>query len=255
MPKLKTKVIPGSILWVRYSFAPNRLKYCGPPANLTLFEYGFRRFSDKGLEQILAEFEAAYPYIQFIAQENKIADPFDWRVVEAYWLGNELLKKISLNKFYEHLKCRFRKRVKSEIFSRIANNIPKGAKPFHAFHVLGIYQEVGTTREIDLGPVLETMNNCLVGWGKVVGIQNDKLEVEYRPLMSGKNLFFGPASAKIVKYKFEGKSLIDEPQVGDWVSIHWNWACDILDERQLKTLQKWTLWLLKIATLNYTPGV
>ena len=39
-------------------------------------------------------FEGAYPYLELIASENGIADPLDARVVEAYWLGNDLLEHV-----------------------------------------------------------------------------------------------------------------------------------------------------------------
>src|SRR3989344_6013550 len=102
----------GTILWARYSFSPNRLKYCGPDANLDLFECAARQTAERKLREILSEFEAAFPYIRFIASENKIHDPFDWRVTEAYWLGNDLLKKVSVFKFYRHLEDHFAKRAK-----------------------------------------------------------------------------------------------------------------------------------------------
>lgn len=244
---LDRKFKPGPILWARYSFAPNRLKYCGPDANLELFEYAAAKISSPRLSEILTHFEAAFPYIQFIAQENKIKDPFDSRVVEAYWLGNDLLNHISLDKFYRHLKGRFRKRAKLQDFRALESKIPAGAKPFHAFHVLEIYQRFGSSKGIDLGPMLETINHCLIGWGRVVKVKSDNLHVGYRPLLINNKLYFGPNEIKTIEYRYQKKALITPPQIGDWVSFHWNWACDILTERQLKNLQKWTLWHLNIA--------
>lgn len=244
--------ILGTILWARYSFVPNRLKYCGPDANLELFEYATRKTGDRKLREILSEFEAAYPYIQFIAQENRIRDPFDWRVVEAYWLGNDLLDSISLDKFYWHLKKHYFKKAKTtKVFQGIVAKIPAGIKPCHAFHVLEIFQKIGSMRGINIGPVLNTINNCLIGWGKVVRVSDDFLEVEHWPLVFSKSkLIFGPRQIKKIEYKYQNKSFFDIPQIGDWVSIHWNWACDVLTPRQLKNLQKWTFWHLKLANLN-----
>ena len=71
MPVRSKNEYPGANLWAHYSFAPNHLKYCGPDANVELFEYATRKISDKGLVKILSEFEAAFPYIQFIAKENR----------------------------------------------------------------------------------------------------------------------------------------------------------------------------------------
>lgn len=251
MPESKFIKAPGSILWARYSFSPNRLKYCGPDANLDLFERASRKIADQKLQEILSEFEAAYPYIQFIANENRIEDPFARKVVEAYWLGNDLLTKISVNKFYHHLEDHFGKRAKPGVLDLIADKLSKGAKPHHSFHVLEIYQKFGSMRGTDLGPAIETINNCLIGWGRVIKIDKNFLEIEYQPLLLNKKLFFGPNQTKKIDYQFQGKTFLDNPQIGDWISIHWNWACDILSPRQLVNLKTWTLWHLKIANLNF----
>ena len=39
-----------------------------------------------------AGFAAAWPYLELIAGAHGIDDPLDERVVEAYWVGNELLR-------------------------------------------------------------------------------------------------------------------------------------------------------------------
>ncbi len=247
---LKSKIIikiTGPILWARYSFSPNRLKYCGPNANLDLFERAAAKIDDKKIREILTDFEAAYPYIQFIANENKIQDPFDWRVVEAYWIGNELLDNISVSKFYRYLEDHFGKRAKKEIMYQISGKVPLGAKPYHAFHVLEIYRRLGSLKGHRPGPLLETINNCLVTWGKIIDIKKGKLEIEYSPVIYQNKLILGQPRKKDIDFQFKDKALLGNPRVGDYVSVHWNWACDILTERQLKNLQKWTLWHLKLA--------
>ena len=35
-------------------------------------------------------------------------------------------------------------------------------------------------------------------------------------------------------------TVIDEPAAGDHIAIHWDWACERLDARQLAALQLWT---------------
>lgn len=251
MQQLRSSVLSGSILWVRYSFAPNRFHYCGPDSNLTLFEYAVNKTSDGGLEQILSHFEAAFPYMDFIASENQINNPFDWRVVEAYWLGNNLLANVNIEKFYRHLKERFKKRTDAKVFESIVGKLPAGAKPNHAFHVLEIFRQLGSSRGINFGPVINTINNCLISWGEIVAIDQDTLKIKHQPLVLDKKLFWGPPEIKQIEYKFLGKTFLENPQIGDWISFHWNWACEILTERQLKNLQRWTLWQLKIANISF----
>ena len=64
---------------------------------------------DGGLTPLLRRFTGALPYLQLIARANAIADPFDARVVEAYWLGNELLDGVEVRQLYDSLLERFGK--------------------------------------------------------------------------------------------------------------------------------------------------
>jgi hypothetical protein len=37
-----------------------------------------------------------------------------------------------------------------------------------------------------------------------------------------------------------GSGFVTELEPGDWVSLHWEWVCDRLTERQLRALQHYT---------------
>jgi hypothetical protein len=78
--------LDGTLRFIRYGFMPNRLRYCGGDDHPTLFQYGLAGVSDGGLTPLLRRFTGALPYLQLIARANGIADPFDPRVVEAYWI-------------------------------------------------------------------------------------------------------------------------------------------------------------------------
>src|SRR6516225_6560355 len=97
----------GMLRFIRYAFMPNRLRYCGGDDNRTLFEYGLEGVSDGGLQPLLRKFNGALPYLQLIARANGLADPFDARVVEAYWIGNELLEGVEARQLYASLQERF----------------------------------------------------------------------------------------------------------------------------------------------------
>jgi hypothetical protein len=59
---------------------PNKLGGCGIQAKAgDLFEYAALGVVDPGLEAMLKEFEAAYPYLKFIAEQTGIIDPFNKR--------------------------------------------------------------------------------------------------------------------------------------------------------------------------------
>ena len=60
---------------------------------------GFRDYAeagvvDQGLVQLVQAFSGAWPYLELISAGCDIGDPLDQRVVEAYWVGNELLDRV-----------------------------------------------------------------------------------------------------------------------------------------------------------------
>jgi hydrogenase maturation factor len=45
----------------------------------------------------------------------------------------------------------------------------------------------------------------------------------------------------------EGRDFTDAAQVGDWVSLHWGWACEVLTETQRANLERYARHNLAIA--------
>jgi len=169
----------GRLLSASYSFSPNRLGYCGPDENKEMLDYLVEGTGDPGLASILERFEGMYPYLKFIAEANGIPDPFDRRVVEAYWIGNGLLERASLVDFYRALKERFSKRMGEKAIQHFIGNVPLGARSHHSFHVLSVPIRPG---HIEIAHTLETMDECRVSWGRVKAVDNPYLTVEHKPL-------------------------------------------------------------------------
>ncbi len=236
-------VIDGTIIFARYVFMPNKYGYCGGDDNRTLFEYCAAKHTDPGLVVILQKFEAAYPYLKLIASSNHISDPFDARVVEAYWLGNELLDGVDLTQFYNSLHERFAKRLDAKTLGYLLSKPPLGARPHHNFHVFDVHSRIGA-----LDHSLDTMENCRIGWGQVKEIAVTHLVVEHQPLVleCGK-LKLGEMKEKRVLCQIDGTGFITNCQVGDPVSFHWNWACEILTPRQVQNLERYTMYHLELA--------
>ena len=86
--------VAGALLFARYAYPPNALGLCGADSPGTLLEYGDAGASDGGLAELARTFEGAWPYLTLIAEANRIEDPLDPRVVEAYWVGNGLLARV-----------------------------------------------------------------------------------------------------------------------------------------------------------------
>jgi len=252
----------GALLAASYAFMPNKLRYCGGDSNTELFEYASRQESDLGLQAMLKEFETMFPYLQLIAEANRISDPFNYKVVEAYWIGNELLENVSMQNFYRYLvdEQKLKKKFKLSALEKVFGKIPLGAKPHHSWHVLSIPKRTG---HYPVEHTLKTMDECRISWGRLKNakseirnpkqILNSKLQmaktmiVESQPLvMIGNEIGLGLPIEKEVFCEMNDKAFIKEPKPGDWVSIHWSWVCDFLTESQAENLQKWTKYNLTL---------
>lgn len=237
--------LEGIIRCSRYAFGPNRLHYCGPDANQEILSYLEEGRGDPGLLTLMKQFATMYPYLDFISRANKIYDPFDERVVEAYWLGNPLLDKVNKQQFYYHLKdgLRLNKRLNIHSFNQIKEKVGLGAIPHHSFHVLNVWNRTG---HHDVPHTLESMDACRVSYGKVSKIDGPNISLKYKPLISINNkLSLGELVTKAITRKLE--SDFDEVKVGDTISFHWNVPCEVLNEVQVKRLDYYTLLSIKLA--------
>jgi hypothetical protein len=235
--------IAGPLRFVRYGFMPNRLRYCGGDDNRALFDYAIAGVVDGGLSELLRRFTGALPYLQLIARANGIADPFDARVVEAYWLGNDLLHGVEVRQLYDSLLERFGKQLQGRTRELVLGKAPAGACPHHNFHVFDVYRRTGTQES-----TLHTLDNCRVSWGKVQRVEGSELVVERQPvvLREGKLALDGAQPERVLR-QIEGSGFADAAQPGDSVSIHWGWVCEVLSLRQLRNLEHYTRYHLTIA--------
>ena len=238
----------GALLFGRYAFPPNQLGYCGPPDHQALLDHVAQGAPDNGLVELERRFEGAYPYLQLIATANSIADPFDERVVEAYWIGNSLLNKVRAGGFRDSLHERFGPRMDSRSFHWLTTKVSQGARPHHNFHVFDVYVRAGLMNDERATIALGLMDSCRVSWGAVTAIEGDELVVE-RPaldLVGGKLALTESQPARIIR-QHGGQGFVAGAGVGDTVSIHWNWACDVLSASALERLQRATRRCLELS--------
>jgi hypothetical protein len=233
----------GRLLFAHYAFMPNRLGYCGGGDNQTLFDYCTESAADPGLEGLLRQFQAAYPYLKFIANSNGLANPFDRRVVEAYWVGNDLLEGVDMVDFHHYLAEKVGPRVSQTDLRHLLGKPPAGAHPHHSFHVLDVSMKTGALKE-----TIEDLDRCRISWGEVASAQGDILTVVYRPLVlvEGKLALAQPARRQ-VRYRVDGRGYLATPAVGDVVSMHWDWVCDALTPQQAARLERQTRHHLALA--------
>jgi hypothetical protein len=234
-------------MFARYAYGPNRFGYCGPEDADELLEAGAAG-QDRVLRALAERFEGAYPYLALIAESAGLPDPLDRSVVEAYWLGSDLLERVQPGPFGASIDERFRSRVRPSDWRWLATKPVDGARPVHAFHVLDVFPRVGLIRGGQIDGVLGVMDSCRVRWGRVLERIGDQLVVSATrlELVEGR-LRHGPPAIERVQAWRDATGFIDAPEPGDIVSIHWSWACDRLDGRQLTNLIRWTDRQLDIA--------
>jgi hypothetical protein len=221
----------GLLQFIRYGFAPNLLSYCGPRDSKAIQDYLKAGRVDQGLKELMVEYTGALPHLRFIARQNQIKDPFDRKVVEAYWIGNGLLERCDLREFYDEIYQRFRKRVSPKSLKLLLGPIPQGARPHHSFHVLqrGAFE-----------PGLKTINNCLIRVGEIKSSKNEELKIKTKKLKMEKGELKLAPSVETVR-ALDGSKYKN----GDWVSLHWGWMCEKITSAQKRQLDRWTEWNLQ----------
>ncbi len=238
----------GTLLAARFAYMPNKLRYCGGDKAEVLLQYLKAGQSDPGLTGLLSEFQTMYPYLRLIAEANKILNPFDWRVVEAYWIGNELLENVSMEKFYRYLvdEQKLKKRFKLKLLEQVFGKIPAGARPHHNWHVFNLPKRTG---HYPVEHNLCTMDECRIAVAQVksqkskVKSISQKLKVFVRPLISSHDkVLIGEMAEREVWA--EGS---ENYKAGDLVAVHWGWVCGRLNETQAGNLEKWTEWNLRLV--------
>lgn len=225
----------GLLSATRYAYPPNRLFLCGPKKQSDLLGFVAGVYSNTRATQILSEFKTFYPYLKLIAQANKLKDPFDPRVVEAYWIGNSYLKNVKLRSFYTYLTdgLELRKKLSFRQKAEVDKKLDKGGLPHHAFHVVNVYVRTGHTHNRH---TLATMDACLINWGQVKGVSNETLVVNSQKLtIIGNRLrLMVPITRRLET------NLGDGIKVGDWVAYHWGMVCEKLSPTKLAHLKYYT---------------
>ena len=238
-PKVRT--VPGPVLFARYAFPPNSHGYCGPADHTAFFEYGVAGADDRGLRQLSQQFAGAWPYLELIASATGLDDPLDRRVVEAYWVGSPRLDHVDTRSVGNSMEERFRA-MTGPRFSTLSESVLAGGVPHHSFAVFCIYPWTGLLSDGRKAPhALTVLDRCRIRWGKVLAVQGDQVVVESRPLVwDGRRLDIGEPETETAVRSLEGVGMVTGLRVGDWVSLHWEWVCDRLTERQVERLSSYT---------------
>lgn len=239
---------PGPVLFGRYAYGPNRHGFCGPDEPRALLEYAAAGTDQAGLRELARGFEGAYPYLELIAAANGIADPLDRSVVEAYWLGNRLTDAVRTPAMHRSVEDRFRDRLAPSAWRWLEAAVGAGARPVHAFHVLDVLPRVGMLRGGPVDDVLRAIDSCRIRWGRVEAVAGDALVVSAVPVeLANGRLRLAEPRIETVSRWLDGTGFVNAVAPGETIAIHWNWACDRLNQRQLRRLVAWTRLALRVA--------
>lgn len=244
MTTLSERERAGVLLHAKHALAPNSLGYCGPDEDGKILEHLRTSTADDGLVSVLARFEAAYPFVRMIADSTG-RKPFDYSVTEAYWIGNSLLDRVQPSRFFEFahqdLKSPVGKDDAKALFSQ-AGLVPR---PHHSFYVMTLF---GRSDGPSGGEKLtKLMDSCRISWGRVAEVREKELVVETPRLeAAGGELRLSRPATKVVRY--DGSiSPLSSLAEGDFVSLHWDTACEKLTNRQLRNIRAYTLFDISAA--------
>lgn len=234
----------GIELAARFSLITNRLRFCGPKEAYQDFFFLLKKqkYDETKLIEQFKKFEGLYVYLGYIGSKfNK--NPLSYEVVEAYWLGNELLDSYSKEDLIQILTKLTERGLPQDYADLLITKLPPGMNPHHSFNVL--FVGVGkTTGSVPTN--LLTMNKCVVSTGKVLKIQKGTLMASVQPLVVQRGkLQYSKSEFQHVEYD---KELFSDIKIGDKVAIHWDFACKILTEKEEHNLKKYTQ--QNIDTLN-----
>jgi hypothetical protein len=243
----------GAALFARYAYPPNALGYCGPVDAPGLLRAGADGRGDAELAHRARRFDGAWPYLQLIAASNRIPDPLDRRVVEAYWLGNRLLRRVPPATLATSLDARFGYRAGRRLAPLVAAGTVGIAQ--HSFHVFAVYPWVGLLRTGAAGPALEVLDRCRIRWGTVQAVAGDDVTVRVRPLrFDGSRLLLGSPRLEPARCRLDGTGFVEDVAPGDTVALHWDWVCDRLSPGRLWWLRYCTSRNLAAVNSSAVPG-
>ncbi|MFA6296634.1 MAG: DUF6390 family protein [Patescibacteria group bacterium] len=185
--------------------------------------YGFVRGNGgHDVEWIERQLKNLYSYFYYllIARQNGISDPFDLNVVQAHWIGNDLLRIVKpedVKKLQATGELKALPKEKEMMILWLLNNLVKsGSCPHHSFHA--------TVNEKLNPDLIRQGKRCFVECGKVIELEDNYFIVDIDG--NTRKCGYGFLKGKI--------------QVGNLVLIHLNEGRRIADLYEKMRLDDWS---------------
>jgi len=216
--------VEGAVLFARYAYPPNELGYCGPDGAEALL----RSEEPAEIARRARHFQGAWSYLEFLAEAAGRTDPLDPAVVEAYWVGNDLLAKVDPRALVDWLRDRFTSQLGGtwrEAGGRATAN--------HSFQVFEVYPWAALLGANTHPVGVSLLDKCRIRTGVVRDVGPETATVRSHPLLwNGSAFTAGPAVDETVAWSAQGRTLLAGLAPGDRVSMHWSWICDVITEEQ-----------------------
>lgn len=217
----------------RFALPPNSLGYCGRNSAPEKFKKCVIDGYCGEIEEELRRFIVLNPYLETLSKITK-KPKFSRAVIEAYWLGSEELKKAKASDYHLLLDNFAKQGVPLNFVEELRLNLPKVFIPSHLFQIL----HVGVGKASGAVPFnLESINNCMIRWGKVKSIGTNTIKVNLYSLKKLANFYKlaqKDASANYIP------RFLPNLQVGEIVAVHWNQAVKLLTPKEVEKLSFWT---------------
>ncbi len=228
----------------RFSYAPNSKGYCGKLSAHDAFVRCIRDGDCDTVAEEMRHFIVLAPYLDLIAHASGMT-PYDPEVIEAYWIGNDLLHRVKPSHYDILLENFQRQGVPMWLIDELSQKRPTRFIPSHLFQVL----HVGVGQASGAVPFsITSVNHCMIRWGEVMEIHSTGAitvrvhELAHRKLryvQVEKTLQLSPDT-----YPF------DNPRAGDIIAVHWGHVVKILTKNEVKQLSYWTQEV--VSTLSVT---
>lgn len=215
----------GALQFARYAYPPNELGYCGPSGAQAMLVPG----AVAEIERRARQFEGAWVYLEFLAEVLGLDDPLGADVVEAYWIGSDLLDRVPPGELVERLEARFGGQLGGTWREAAAR-----ARAHHSFQVFEVYPWAGMLLAgLPAGPAVSVLDRCRIRSGVVQAVADEWVTVSSSVLeWDGERLVPGQEGLERARWSTEGLSLLAAPEPGDVVALHWDWVCDVVTSEQ-----------------------
>ncbi|MEI7604101.1 MAG: DUF6390 family protein [bacterium] len=237
----------GLKLCAYFAGKPNAMHYCGTDSAINSISDCIVSGNCSSLREEYSHFKALYAYLKLYGEKFGL-DYFDKKIIEAYWIGNELLEQFDRNDFFtllDNLESNGAPKLfiyeQREKFEKVNVRFI----PHHAFNVtfIGVGNVTGSVEYN-----IENINNCLIRYGNISNIDDDKVTVNtYKYQIENTILIRKNCEEELGL----NKTFFPYVKIGDSVAFHWKDLCNILNDDEKSRLDEYETTIMNDLNENY----